>query len=473
MKPFYLDGCWVETPSFAPVYNPWSGEKLADVCTAGPEDVESAVSSAHAAFSKTRKLPAAHRAATLEKIVQILAARRQEFIDVIVAEAGKPVAFAEAEVDRTRMTFRFAAAHTLTSEGQGIAMDASPPGVGHFGLVRRFPLGVILGITPFNFPLNLVAHKIAPCLATGNTMVLKPSMKAPLSALLLAGVMQEAGVPAGQINVLPFDEALVEPLLDDPRVKMLSFTGSAEVGWHLKARAARKKTTLELGGSAAVVLEPDCDWHAAIPKIAAAAYGYAGQSCISVQRILVHREIFTPFRGALVSYLAEKIRTGDPSLPETTVGPMINAAARQKVLDWVEEATTAGASLLTPLYTEGRSLLGPVLLEDVPAGSAVLCEEVFAPVAVLQHYGTYEEALARVNDTRFGLQAGLFTGSLQKALQAFEELEVGNVLINQVPTFRVENMPYGGVKESGFGREGVRYAMEEMTEPRGLVVNQL
>ena len=473
MKPFYLDGCWVETKDSEPVHNPWSGEKLADVCKAGAQDVESAVATAHAAFHKTRKLTAEARAATLDKIASLLAVRRREFLDVIVAEAGKPVAFAEAEVDRARLTFRFASALTLADEGHGITMDASAPGVGHFGLVKRFPIGVILGITPFNFPLNLVAHKIAPCLATGNTMILKPAMKTPLAALLLAEVLHEAGVPAGQINVVPFAHPLIDPLLADSRIKMLSFTGSVDVGWQLKARAAKMKVALELGGNAAVIVEPDCDWHAAVPKIAAAAYGYAGQSCISVQRILVHREIFTQFRGALVSWINEKILAGDPALPTTTVGPMINAAARQKALDWIEEASAAGASLLTPVRTEGRSLLGPVLLENVPADCPALCDDAFAPLAVLQHYGTYEEALGMVNDSRFGLQAGVFTSSLPKALQAFEELEVGGVMINQVPTFRTENMPYGGVKESGFGREGVRYAMEEMTEPRCLVINKI
>ena len=472
MKPFYLDGCWVETTTCESVHNPWSGEKLAKICVAGAGDVESAVASSHAAFQQTRRLTADARASTLEKIHRLILDRRQEFVDVIVAEAGKPVTYAEAEVVRAALTFRFAAALALADEGHGINMDASAPGVGHFGLVRRFPIGVLLGITPFNFPLNLVAHKVAPCLATGNTMVLKPAMKTPLTALLLAEVLHEAGVPAGQINVVPFAHDLVEPLLDDPRIKMLSFTGSVDVGWRLKARAPKMKTSLELGGNAAVIVEPDCDWHAAIPKIATAAFGYAGQSCISVQRILVNREIFTQFRGALVSHINEKIRTGDPADPGTIVGPMINPAAREKILTWIDEAVSAGAQLLTPRHVEGRSVLGPVLLENVPNGCSALEDEAFAPLAVLQHYGTYEEALAMVNDSRFGLQAGVFTSSLPKAIQAFEELEVGGVMVNQVPTFRVENMPYGGVKESGSGREGVRYAMEEMTELRSLVVSK-
>lgn len=472
MKPFYLDGCWVETQTSEPVHNPWSGEKLADVCTAGAQDIESAIASAHSTFQKTRKLSSEARSATLEKISQLLRERRRHFIDVIVAEAGKPVTFAEAEVDRACMTFRFAAALALGDDGHGINMEASSPGLGHFGIVRRFPIGAILGITPFNFPLNLVAHKVAPCIATGNTIVLKPAMKTPLSALLLAEVLDDAGVPAGQVHVVPFAHHHIPALLADPRLKMLSFTGSVDVGWNLKGHSFKMKCALELGGNAAVIVEPDSDWHAAIPKIAAAAYGFAGQSCISVQRILVHRDIFTQFRGALVSFIQEKIHTGDPSDRRTIVGPMINAAARDKIVHWVQEAKDAGASLLSPLQATGRSLLGPVLLENVTADSPALCEEAFAPLAVLQHYGTYEEALAMVNDSRFGLQAGVFTNNLSNAIRAFEELEVGGVMINQVPTFRVENMPYGGIKESGSGREGVRYAMEEMTELRSLVVNK-
>ena len=472
MKPFYLDGRWVQTKTSESVYNPWSGDKLAEVCTGSSEDVERAVASAHSAFQKTRKIPAFERAEKLNAVCDLLAKRRQEFVDVIVAEAGKPVSFAEAEVDRARLTFQFAAAQVLADPGHGINMEASKPGAGHFGLVRRFPIGVILGITPFNFPLNLVAHKVAPCLASGNTMVLKPSPRTPLSALLLAEVLDEAGIPAGQVNVIPFDHSHVAGLLSDSRLKMLSFTGSAEVGWELKSRAGKMKVALELGGNAAVVVEPDGDWRAAVPKIASAAFGFAGQSCISVQRIFVNREILEPFREALVSHTQEKIRAGDPSQRDTVVGPMITSQAREKVLKWIEEATAGGATLLTPLVKEGRSLLGPVLLENAPSSASVLCEEAFAPLAVLQGYDTFEEALSLVNDSHFGLQAGVFSNNLSKALQAFEELEVGGVMINQVPTFRVENMPYGGVKDSGVGREGVRYAMEEMTEPRSLVINR-
>ena len=471
-RPFYLHGRHVASASSEAVTNPWNGAHLADVCLADAAQVGEAVASAHSAFQGTRRMTADARASILEKIAALIAERRPDFVSMIVAEAGKPVAYAEAETERARLTFRFAAALALSDDGHGIAMDASAPGAGHFGFVKRFPVGVILGITPFNFPLNLVAHKVAPCLATGNTMVLKPSPRTPLSCLLLAEVLDAAGVPPGQINAVPFDVEHIPSLLADPRIKMVSFTGSAPVGWRLKAQAAKKKVALELGGNAAVVVEPDCDWRAAVPTIAAAAYGYAGQTCISVQRILVHKDIHAPFREALVACISEKIPAGDPAEKSTVVGPMINAGARDKILCWIQEAESRGARLLTPLRVEGHSLLGPVLLENVPADCSVLCEEAFAPLAVLQSYDSFPDALAMVNDSAFGLQAGVFTGDIRKALLAFEELEVGGVMVGQVPSFRVENMPYGGVKESGFGREGVRYSMEEMTEPRCLVINR-
>ena len=471
-KPLYSHGHHVESGSSHAVTNPWNGAHLANVCLADAAQVEEAVASAHSAFQGTRKMTADARAVILENIAHLIAERRADFVSTIVAEAGKPVTFAEAETERARLTFRFAAALALSDEGHGVAMDASAPGAGQFGQVKRFPIGVILGITPFNFPLNLVAHKVAPCLASGNTMVLKPALKTPLTSLLLAEVLDAAGVPPGQINVVPFNHEHIPPLLVDPRIKMVSFTGSASVGWGLKSQAARKKVALELGGNAAVVVEPDCDWRAAIPKIASAAFGYAGQSCISVQRILVHQDIHAAFREALVACINEKITAGDPSDKSTVVGPMINVGEREKTIGWIKEAEARGARLLTPLRVEGRSLLGPVLLENVPADCSVLCQEAFAPLAILQSYDSFPDALAMVNDSAFGLQAGVFTGDVRKALLAFEELEVGGVLIGQVSTFRVENMPYGGVKESGFGREGVRYAMVEMTEPRCLVINR-
>lgn len=472
MKPFFSNGQWVAGSSHEAVHDPWTGEKLAEVTLADAAQVESAVAGAAEAFKTTRRMPASERAGILRTISDTIAARRSEFVSTIVAEAGKPVTFAEAEVDRAVLTFRFASAEALSDEGHGLAIDASAPGAGHWGFARRFPVGVILGITPFNFPLNLVAHKVAPCLATGNTMVLKPALKTPLSALLLAEALESAGVPSGQIQTIPFGHELVPDLLSDARIRMISFTGSAPVGWKLKGDAAKKKVALELGGNAAAVVEPDCDWRTAIPRIASGAFGYAGQSCISVQRILVQESIYDAFRDALCEHIVAKVACGDPTLRTTVVGPMINSAARQKVLAWIEEAVNAGAATLTPVEPSGLSLLPPVLLENVRPGCAALDEEAFAPLAVLQRYRDFDEALNLVNASVYGLQAGIFTSDLNKALRAFEEIEAGGVLVNQVPTFRVENMPYGGVKESGFGREGVRYAMEDMTELRSLIVNR-
>lgn len=470
MKPFYLQGQWESSGESHTVTNPWDNAILAEISLADASQVEQAVATAHEAFRTTRSQPAWERAKILTRIADLIENRREEFVRTILAEAGKPVTFAAAETDRAVMTFRFAAQLALADDGHGLRMDASPPGGGHFGLVRRFPMGVILGITPFNFPLNLVAHKVAPCLASGNTMVLKPALKTPLSSLLLAEVLHEAGVPAGQINVVPFDHRHIPPLLTDRRIKMLSFTGSAAVGWKLKSEAVKMKVALELGGNAGVIVEDDADWQAAVPKIASGAFGYAGQSCISVQRIFVQRAIYAGFREALVTFIREKIRAGNPTETATVVGPMINGSARDKVVHWIQEAKKQGAELLTPLRTEDPHLLHPVLLEKVPSGCAVVAEEAFAPLAVLEPYDELAEALARVNASDYGLQAGIFTSQIGKALRAFETLEVGGVMVNQVPTFRVENMPYGGVKDSGFGREGVRYAMEEMTEPRSLVI---
>ncbi len=471
MKPFYLEGRWESSEATHAVINPWNGETVAAVYLADASQVERAVASSHQAFAFTRKITASERSALLGRVALGIQARATEFVAAIVAEAGKPVTFAEMEVERAQITFAQAAHEAAVSHGHTLEMEATAPGKGHFGLVRRFPLGVILGITPFNFPLNLVAHKVAPCLATGNTMVLKPALKTPLSSLLLAEVMHDAGVPPGQVNVVPFSHEHIPPLLQDPRIKMLSFTGSAEVGWQLKAASAKQKVALELGGNAAVIVEADSAWQSAIPKIASGAYGYAGQSCISVQRIFVHASIYEAFRQELTAFVSHNIVAGDPQDRAVVVGPMINAAARDKVVKWVQQAEAAGAKLLTPLKTESLSLLHPVLIENAPHDCAVVGEEAFAPVAVLESYETFDEALARVNDSAYGLQAGVFTADINKAMKAFTEIESGGVLINQTPTFRVENMPYGGVKDSGFGREGVRYAMDEMTELRSLVLN--
>ena len=470
-RPFLLGDHSVRTEETAAVHNPYDGALVAEVCMAGAKEIGEVLDLAACTFKEARQTEPVERSRLLRRIADTIGQRADEFVELLIAEAGKPVALARIEVQRAQSTFELAAAGALEPNGHPIEMGATPAGAGHSGLARRFPLGVILGITPFNFPLNLVAHKVAPCLATGNTMILKPAMKTPLCALLLGEVLAECGALAGQVSFLPFGHQHVGPLLRDPRVKMLSFTGGVEVGWKLKSEAVKQKITLELGGNAACVVEPDSDWRRHAEKMVVGAFAYAGQSCISVQRIFVHESIYGEFREVFLSQVREKAGAGDPRDTKTLVGPMITKAALENVVAWVKDAVSRGARLLTPLKVDGQ-ILHPVVLESVPREAAIACEEAFAPVVVLESYRTFADGLAAVNDSKFGLQAGVFTGDLAKIYQAYDALEVGGVLINQVPTFRTENMPYGGVKDSGFGREGVPYAMEDMTEIKSLIINE-
>ena len=470
-RPFLLGDHSVRTEETAAVHNPYDGALVAEVCMAGAKEIGEVLDLAACTFKEARQTEPVERSRLLRRIADTIGRRADEFVELLIAEAGKPVALATIEVQRAQSTFELAAAGALEPNGHPIEMGAIPAGAGHSGLARRFPLGVILGITPFNFPLNLVAHKVAPCLATGNTMILKPAMKTPLCALLLGEVLAECGAPAGQVSFLPFGHQHVGPLLRDPRVKMLSFTGGVDVGWKLKSEAVKQKITLELGGNAACVVEPDSDWRRHAAKMVVGAFAYAGQSCISVQRIFVHESIYGEFREVFLAQVREKAVAGDPRDTKTLVGPMITKAALENVVAWVKDAVSRGARLLTPLKVDGQ-ILHPVVLESVPREAAIACEEAFAPVVVLESYRTFADGLAAVNDSKFGLQAGVFTGDLAKIYQAYDALEVGGVLINQVPTFRTENMPYGGVKDSGFGREGVPYAMEDMTEIKSLIINE-
>ncbi len=470
-KPLFLDGQWVETGDSLPVSDPFTGAEIAQVALGDAATLDAAVVSGRVAFAKVRGMAAHERSGLLGRIVQGIEARRAEFAGTIVAEAGKPVVYAEAEVARAVATFTMAAEEARRQHGEVLDVDAFSSGAGHVGMVRRFPIGVIAGITPFNFPLNLVAHKVAPALATGNCIVIKPAPKCPLTALLLAEVLADAGVPAGQVNVVTCANEHVTRLVTDDRVAMLSFTGSPAVGWPLKSLAGKKKVCLELGGNAAVVVNEDADLALAVPAIATGAFAYAGQTCISVQRVFVHERVYEEFRRLFVAHVAQKVVLGDPRDRATVIGPMISAEAADRTRARIASAIAEGAKVLHDGGGEGR-MLGAVILEDAPPSHEVCVCELFAPVVVLQRVGCAEDALAMVNDSVFGLQAGIFTSDIGLALRAHETLEVGAVLINQVPTFRVDNMPYGGVKDSGFGREGVRYAMEEMTEPRALVIRK-
>ncbi len=460
---------WIETKAKLAVIDPYTGEEFAHVPMGDEALLDRAIGAAERAFGETRRQPAHARAALLEAVADGIEKKRDKFAHTIVCEAGKPIVFAEAEVQRAILTFRTAAAEARQQHGELLDLDAFPTGEGHFGLARRFPIGVIGAITPFNFPLNLVAHKVAPCLATGNTMVLKPATKTPLSAIMLGEVLVKAGMPAGQVNIITCSNEAAAKLIHDERVKKLTFTGSPAVGWKLKEQCGKKRITLELGGNAGVIVHEDADLDAAVPAVALGAFGSAGQSCISVQRVLVHEKVYDVFRERLLAHVREKIKTGDPHERETIVGPMISSEALDRIRSRIDRAIAAGATLLHGGATE-HNCLEATVLEDVPPAEELCAEEAFAPVMTLCRYQDFEDALRMVNDSRYGLQAGVYTRDLSLAFRAYEALEVGGVLINQVPTWRVENMPYGGIKDSGFGREGVRYAMEEMTELKSLVV---
>jgi glyceraldehyde-3-phosphate dehydrogenase (NADP+) len=465
----WIGGEWLETRATTDVLNPATGEVIARAPLGDVQTLEAAVAAAQTAFSRVRHQPVHERSAILSNMVRGIEQRRSEFAELIVAEAGKPIAFAEAEVARALVTFAAAAEEARRQHGEVLDLDAFAAGRGHFGASKIFPLGVIYGISPFNFPINLVAHKLAPCLATGNAMVLKPALRTPLTALLLAKVMEEAGVPPGQINVVTCPNEIAGHLVGDPRIRMVSFTGSPAIGWQLKERCGKQRITLELGGNAAVIVHEDADLAAAIPAIATSGFGFAGQSCISAQRLFVHAPIYETFRERLVAYTREKVLVGDPRRRETVVGPMIDQAAVDRVRGWIDDAVRSGAGLLSGGHANGR-FLEPTILED-PAPQLDICaREVFGPVVTLHRYEQFDEALARANASAFGLQASVFTQNLPRAMQAFDALDVGGVLVNNVPSFRVENMPYGGIKDSGFGREGIRYAMKEMTEVKSLIL---
>ncbi len=457
---------WLDAAEKRPIVDPYTGATIAQMPQADSAMLDRAIGVALAAFEITRKQPAFERAAILLRAAAAIEKRKAEFAELIVAEAGKPITLAEGEVARAIATFTASAEEARHTAGELLDMDAFASGKGHFGFSRRFPLGVIYGITPFNFPLNLVAHKVGPCIATGNTMLLKPAPRTPLSSLLLASVLLEAGMTPGQVNVVACPNELAGRPIADARIKMISFTGSPAVGWAIKQQAVKQKVTLELGGNAAVIVCEDADIAAAVPMIANGAFAYAGQSCISVQRVYVHLKA-SKLREALLAHVKDKIKTGDPRDRAVLNGPMIDAAAVDRVKQWVY---ASGGNLLS-----GGTSVGPCLAPTIVQGpddtSDLFCKEAFGPVMTLHPYDDFDAVLNEVNNSSFGLQAGVFTQNIKRAHEAFARLEVGAVLINQVPTFRVETMPYGGVKDSSFGREGVKYAMEDMTEPRGMIVN--
>ncbi len=468
-RPFLVHGQWKQGAVATSVVDPFTGKSVAQVAQATEADVEEAVASTSGSAAVMAQLPGHARYNILQQIAALLYRRRDECAQTITAEAGKPITDAKREVSRAIQTFTVAAEESRRIAGEVVPLDWTPGFDTHLGMVRRFPIGPILGITPFNFPLNLVAHKVAPALAAGNPILIKPAPQTPLTALLLGEIALEAGVPPGGLNVVPCDNTHAERMVIDPRFKLLSFTGSVSVGWMLKAKCGKKKVTLELGGNAGVVIEPDADLELAAQRCAAGGFGYAGQTCISVQRVFVHQAVVDAFTTKLLMHVA-RLKLGDPAEETTTIGPLIDQAAAQRVESWIGEAMADGARLLLGGKRIG-SLVEATVLGNVKPEMKVSCREVFGPVVTVTPYRQLSEAVTLLNQSDFGLQAGIFTQDINKIFYAFRHLEVGAVLANEIPTFRADHMPYGGVKDSGLGREGVRAAIEDMTEPRMLIMN--
>ncbi|HZA60852.1 MAG TPA: aldehyde dehydrogenase family protein [Actinomycetota bacterium] len=470
-RPFLVAGEWRTGGDAFEVRSPYDDAVVAAVGTPSEGDVEDAVAAATAAFEESRLLPTHARAEALAHVSRRLEERGAEVAEVIAREGGKPLKWASVEASRAVSTFRWAAEEARRADGELLRLDTEAGTGSRLGLVRRFPLGPVLGISPFNFPVNLVAHKVAPALAVGAPIVVKPATATPLGALLLGELVAETELPGGMLSVLPVSGSRAEAMVRDERFAKVSFTGSGEVGWRLKGIAPKKHFTLELGGNAGVIVHADADLDHAAARIAFGGYYQAGQSCISVQRVLLQSEVHDDFLSRFVKQV-EGLKSGDPLDPSTDVGPVIDPGALDRIAAWVEEAVAGGASIVTgggrrdPFYE-------PTVLTGVRPEMKVCREEVFGPVTTVQRYETFEEALGMVNDTRYGLQAGVFTASLERALLAHRELVVGGIIVNDVSAYRADQMPYGGAKESGYGREGLRYAMEEMSEPRILVLSHV
>lgn len=470
LHPCIVAGRAVSTRETAGVLNPYTDQEIARICLAGDDEVEAAIAGAVTCFPELSRSSRAQRAEWLLAIADGIRCRAEEFTRLLVQEAGKPLRFARGEVSRAQNTFTVAAHEALRFAGEIVPVDAAAAGAGYIGYTRRVPAGPVIAITPFNFPMNLVAHKLAPALAVGAPVILKPASATPLCALKLAEVIGQSGAPAGYLSVLPMPGPRAEKLVSDRRMRILTFTGSDSVGWHLKGLDPRKKVLLELGGNAPVVVHSDADLDFAIPRIAIGGYAFAGQVCISVQRILVHRPIYDTFRDRYVAEV-QGLGVGDPGLEDTVVGPLIRPKDLHRVADWVERARNEGAKILCGGKAE-PPIYHPTVLDQVEPPMWVSCEEVFGPVTVLVPYDDFEQGLELANDPRYGLQAGVFTRDLGRVLDCHEQLDFGGIVVNDYPTFRVDQMPYGGVKDSGFGREGLRYSMEEMSEPRLLVINR-
>lgn len=469
LYPLLIGGTWEQSDEVMDVINPYNNQSIAKVCRALPEHAERALHSAHKARPVMSALPSHQKAEILRKVAESIQANREELARTITLENGKPVQESRSEVDRAALTFRIASEETYRIGGEFISLDRNKLSEGRWGITRRFPCGPVFGITPFNFPLNLVVHKIAPAIAAGNPILIKPASKTPVSALMLGEIILDSGIPEGCLSVLPCGSKIAEKIITDERTKVLSFTGSATVGWQLKKLANEKKVLLELGGNAGVVIDRESDLEYAIARCVTGSFSYAGQVCISVQRIYAHRDIFDDF----VEEFTQKVKAlkmGDPLDDANHLGPMIDEENLARVESWVNEAKVAGAKIMTGGRRK-NNFYEPTILLDATPKMKVSCMEVFAPVVTITKINDFKDGLDAVNESIYGLQAGVFTNNLKNAFLAFEVLEVGGVIINDVPAYRVDHMPYGGVKMSGFGREGLKYAIEEMTEIRLMALN--
>jgi acyl-CoA reductase-like NAD-dependent aldehyde dehydrogenase len=467
-RKLYVAGEWVETGESFDVRSPYSGEVVGRVAKAGAEETRRAIDAAEAAMREP--LPAHKRAEILVRVAMGLGRRHDEVARLISDEAGKPMKAARVEAKRAMSTYTFAAVEARKLAGEMVPMDAAQAGEGKLAFTLRRPIGVVGAISPFNFPLNLVAHKLAPSLAAGCAVVLKPASQTPLSALLLAELEEEAGLPPGWLNVVAGSASEIgDVLVEDERVKAITFTGSGGVGWGLKERAPKKKVNLELGNATPVVIAADADIDAAATAMAANAFSFAGQSCISVQRIYVERPAYAAFVERFLPRV-EALQVGDPADEETDVGPVIDEGAKERILEWIEEARKGGAEVLVG-GEEQDGLIRPTVLANAGPELKVSCDEVFGPVVTLNAVDSIDEAIELANGTRYGLQAGIFTSALETALRAAQKLDFGGVTINEAPTFRTDQMPYGGVKDSGNTREGPHYAVRELTEERLVVVS--
>ena len=466
---FFLDGKWLEEGDIVDVRAPYDGALIAHVHRGRREHAEGAIAAAVKAFGTTRRLPAFERQRVLRQIAIGIHERKEEFARTIALEAGKPIKSSRMEVDRACFTFNIAAEETVRNYGEYLPLDWQQSTAGRWGIVKRFPLGPIAGITPFNFPLNLVAHKVAPAIAAGCSIIVKPAPQTPLTALLLAEVIQQAGWPDGGFNAVLLSNADSGLLVSDERIKMISFTGSAAVGWAIKNNAGKKKVTLELGGNSGVIVHNDTDLAYAAERCVTGGFAYAGQSCISVQRILVEHTAYGKFTELLLAAVG-KLKIGDPLDEASDMGPLIRESDAIRAAEWVQEAVRGGARLLCGGNRKG-SLFEPTVLTGTKPNMKVNCQEIFAPVVTVEPYNDFASALKQINSSAYGLQAGLFTRDAKLIFQAYEELEVGGLIVGDMSSFRIDHMPYGGVKDSGIGREGLRYAIEEMTEPRLLVLN--